>query len=200
MKTDPVEVRPVTADRWDELVEFFERRGPRGGTPIPGHCWCMAWREESDQPRPVRKAALKVAVDDARPVGLLAYVDGRAVGWVAVSPRADQPRLERSRQYGPEPGDADVFVITCFYVQPEVRGTGIATTLLDAAIDYARRSGASAVDVFPKAGDAPHTSSSRRAADNYHWMGRRSSYEARGFMIIREPGKRLVLRLRLSDG
>ncbi|MFC7621333.1 GNAT family N-acetyltransferase [Microlunatus sp. GCM10028923] len=197
MITKPVEVHPVTADRWDDLVEFFERKGPRGGTPIPGHCWCMAWRDESDRPRPERKAALKASVDDGRPVGLLAYVDGRAVGWVAVSARADQPRLERSRQYGPEPGDADVFTITCFYVQPEDRGSGIASALLDAAIDEARRSGASAVDAFPKAEDAPHTSTSRRAEENYHWMGRRSSYEARGFTALREPGKRLVMRLQL---
>ncbi|GAB3744665.1 GNAT family N-acetyltransferase [Microlunatus parietis] len=197
MEPAEVEVHPVTADRWDELVEFFERKGPRGGIPMPGSCWCRAWHEESDQPRPVRKAAMKADVDASRTVGLLGYVDGPAIGWVAVSPRSDQPRLERSRHYGPEPGDADVFAITCFYVQLEARGSGIASALLDAAIDYARRLGASAVDVFPKAGDAPHISSSRRAEENYHWMGRRSWYDARGFTVIRDPGKRLVMRLPL---
>jgi GNAT superfamily N-acetyltransferase len=192
-----IEVHPVTAERWDDLVEFFERKGPRGGTPMPGSCWCMAWREEQG-PRPLRKAALKSAVDEARPVGLLAYVEGRTVGWAAVSPRLDQPKLERSRHFGPLPGDEDVFAITCFYVTPEIRGTGISTALLNAAIDYARDCGATALDAFPKADDAPHVSSTRRAEENYSWMGRRSSYESRGFVTLREPGKRLVMRLRLS--
>ncbi len=180
-----------------DLVEFFERKGPRGGTPMPGSCWCMAWREEQG-PRPLRKAAFKSAVDAGRPIGLLAYADGRAVGWAAVSPRADQPRLERSRQYGPLPGDENVFAITCFYVPPQARGTGIGTALLNAAIDYARGCGASALDAFPKTDAAPHVASTRRAEENYSWMGRRSSYESRGFVTIREAGKRLVMRLQLD--
>lgn len=192
-----LEIHPVTASRWDDLVELFERRGPRGGVPMPGSCWCMAWREEQG-PRPRRKAAMKDAVDQDRQVGLLAYAAGRPVGWVAVSPRGDQPRLERSRNYGPLPGDEKVFAITCFYVEPDRRGTGLATALLDAAIEYARSSGASAVDAFPKAGVAPHVAASRRAEENYSWMGRLASYESRGFVTIREPGKRLVMRLRFD--
>ncbi len=44
---DPhVEVHVVTPDRWNDLVQLFERKGPRGGVPIPGHCWCMLWRDE----------------------------------------------------------------------------------------------------------------------------------------------------------
>jgi hypothetical protein len=41
-----VEVHVVTPDRWNDLVQLFERKGPRGGVPIPGHCWCMLWRDE----------------------------------------------------------------------------------------------------------------------------------------------------------
>ncbi|MFI7064294.1 GNAT family N-acetyltransferase [Kribbella sp. NPDC050124] len=195
---DPhAEVQVVTPDRWNDLVQLFERKGPRGGVPIPGYCWCMLWRDEQG-PVDRRKAALKATVDRGRHPGLVAYIDGRPVGWVAVAPREDHSRLERSRKYGPAPGDHAVFAVTCFYVDREVRGTGVASALLDAAIDYARESGATALDAFPKTSLAPHAAASRRAEENDSWMGRLASYEARGFVTIRAAGARTVMRLRFD--
>jgi GNAT superfamily N-acetyltransferase len=191
-----VQIVPVTAECWGDVVQLFERPGPRGGTPIVGHCWCMAWRDEQGA-RPARKAAFKEAVDTGRPLGMLAYVNGRPVGWVAVSPREEQPRLQRSRSLGPLPDDEAIWAVTCFYVEPPLRGGGLASALLDAAIEYARRSGAGAIDAFPKADLAPHATASRQAEASYSWMGRRGSYESRGFVPIRAAGKRVVMRLLL---
>jgi GNAT superfamily N-acetyltransferase len=193
-----VEVHIVTPDRWNDLVQLFERKGPRGGVPIPGHCWCVLWRD-GQGPADRNKAALKGTVDEGRYPGLVAYIDGRPVGWVAVAPRADHSRLERSRQYGPTPGDHDVFAVTCFYVDRDVRGTGVASALLDAAIDHARLSGATALDAFPKKSLAPHALASRRAEENASWMRRRASFEARGFVTIRDGGARTVMRLRFDS-
>ncbi len=39
-----IEVQPVTPNRWNDLADLFERRGPRGGTPVTSNCWCMEWR------------------------------------------------------------------------------------------------------------------------------------------------------------
>ena len=190
-----VEIYPVSPERWDDLVELFERKGPRGGTPIPGSCWCMEWREEQGYAS-IRKAAFKAGVDAGRVPGLIAYSEGRAVAWVAIAPREEYERLERSRYYGPEPGDAGVFALTCFYVELGLRSTGVSGELLDAAIEYARTAGATAVDAFPKLEVAPHVLASRRAEENYSWMGRRQSFESRGFVAVRSTGKRAVLRLR----
>ncbi|MFF1819501.1 GNAT family N-acetyltransferase [Kribbella sp. NPDC058245] len=192
-----MEVHVVTADRWADLVALFERKGPRGGIPIPGHCWCQAWRDQESPDGP--KANFKAAtVDQDRHPGLIAYLDGRPVGWIAVAPRPDHAKLERSRKYGPGPDDHDVFAITCFYVDRDFRGTGVASALLDAAITYARNAGAQALDAFPKASLAPHTLANRRAEENDSFMGRRASYEARGFTILRDTGARLVMHLILS--
>jgi GNAT superfamily N-acetyltransferase len=189
-----VVIHPVTPDRWDDLVGLFERKGPRGGTPVPGHCWCMYGRAEQGN-RPARKSALKTCVDDGRIPGMIAYAGGRPIGWVAVAPREDNSRLERSRQYGPCPGDRGVFAVTCFYVDRDARGMGVSSALLDAAIDFARASGATAVDAFPKVDAAQHVLTDRRAEENYSWMGRCESFEARGFVTIRDTGKRAVMRL-----
>lgn len=191
---ESVEVVPVTAGCWGDVVSLFERPGPRGGTPIVGHCWCMAWRDEQGS-RDARKAAFKTVVDAGRMIGMLAYINSRPVGWVAVSLREEQPRLQRSRSFGPLPDDEQVCAVTCFYVNPPERGRGVASALLDAAIDYARRSGATAIDAFPKAELAPHATGSPQAEASYSWMGRLTPYEARGFVPIRQAGKRIVMRL-----
>ncbi|WP_442914462.1 GNAT family N-acetyltransferase [Kribbella sp. NBC_01484] len=111
--------------------------------------------------------------------------------------------LNGLRQYGPTPGDHDVFAVTCFYVDREARGTGVASALLDAAIDHARQQGAVALDAFPKTNLAPHAQASRRAEENDSWMGRRASYEARGFVTIagsrRGRNRRCAVAVGLAD-
>nr|WP_272944121.1 GNAT family N-acetyltransferase [Actinopolymorpha alba] len=96
--------------------------------------------------------------------------------------------------------DRGVFAVTCFYVDRDARGTGVSSALLDAAIEYARASGATAVDAFPKVNIPQHALTDRRAEENANWMGRRQSFEARGFVTIRDTGKRAVLRLSFNAG
>lgn len=192
-----VSVRPVTPDRWVDLEALFERTGPRGGMPIPGHCWCMAWRENQPS-RAARKEGMRDLVDGDRRPGLLAYLDSRPVGWVSVSPRPDFGRLARSPRLRPAADDAGrVYAIVCFFVDTQARGTGVSGALLDAAIDAARAAGATAIEAYPKGGVAPHALQGGRAEENDSFMGRRQSYERRGFTAVREAGARLVMRKEL---
>ena len=39
-----LDVQPVTADRWADLAELFERPSPRGSWPRTSACYCMFWR------------------------------------------------------------------------------------------------------------------------------------------------------------
>lgn len=189
-------MHPVTADRWPDMVELFERPGPRGGTPMPGSCWCMAYR--GNQPsKAVRKEAMRSLVAaDAQP-GLLAYRDGVPVGWVAVAWRDDYVGIARSRTLRPRDDAVDVVAITCFYVDPTARGCGVSSALLDAAVDFATAQGAAAVEAYPKQTAAPHAVVGGRAEESYSFMGRLAPYERRGFRVVRPAGARVVLRLDL---
>lgn len=188
-------VHAVTPDRWDDLVALAERPGPRGGTPILGTCWCMGHKEEKKLPlAELRKEAMRELVADGEEPGLLAYSDGVPVGWVSVAPRPTYPVLERSRLYGPLDGDEDVFAITCFYVDPTFRGEGVGTALLDAAIEFARRREAKAVDAFPNVAMAAHASRSARAEQGFSFMGRPGSFDRRNFKLIKSGGARAVVR------
>ena len=176
-----MEVAPVTAERWDDLVDLFTRPGPRGGTPMPANCWCMWWRQRTGN-RDRNRDAMRALVREGREPGLLAYDGGAAVGWVAVAPREEYGQLMRSRSYRPQDDDEGVWAIVCFYVDPRAKRRGVATALLEAAIEHALRRGAAAIEAYPhQQGD---------------YMGDPKSFRRFGFERVRSAGKRTVMRYR----
>lgn len=141
-----LEIRPVTPDRWDDLVELF---GPRGA--VAG-CWCMWWRlpakEWETKAYEGNRRSMRKLVDAGEKPGLLAYRDGSPVGWVSVAPREQFPRIERSRVLGPV-DDEKVWSVVCFYIHRKERGSGVGAALLKAAVDAARARGARIVEGYP---------------------------------------------------
>lgn len=178
-----VEVHPVTPERWLDLVALFERPGPRGGTPMPGaSCWCMWWRQRSGDGSK-NKEAMRALVTEGSEPGLLAYADGVPVGWVSVGRREHFGQLMRASRYKPLDDDPNVFAIVCFYVDARWKGCGVAGSLLDSAIEWARLRGATAIEAYPNL--------------NQDFMGRLEAFERRGFFRTRIAGKRVVVRLAL---
>ena len=177
-------VHAVTPDRWPDMVELFERRGPRGGhrnTPAYG-CWCMWWRNRSLGHGEPKKRAMARLVRAGREPGLLAYDAESPVGWVSVAPRDDYAVLLRSPQYRPRDEDEAVWSIVCFTVDKEAQGRGVAEALLEAAVAHACGRGASAVEAYAhrvKGGD---------------YMGSLEMYLGHGFSPVREAPKRVIVR------
>jgi GNAT superfamily N-acetyltransferase len=181
------EIQPVTPERWSDLVELFERRGPRGGhsnTPAYG-CWCMYWRDRTLAHGEPKKRAMAKLVRGGREPGLLAYDDGVPVGWVAIAPREEYTAIMRSPQYRPrdEGGGAAVWSIVCFAVDKEARGKGVASELLDAAVEYAFARGATSVEAYPHVANATD------------YMGHTELYRRAGFAHVRDANKRAIVRI-----
>lgn len=130
---------------------------------------------------------------------MLAYQGDTAVGWVSVAPRHDHAALMRSRTLKPRDDRVGVYAIVCFYIDPAVRGVGVSSALLDAAIERARRKGAGALEAYPKKSLAPHAEESRRAEEAFSFMGRPEMYLRRGFVPIHESGRHVVMRLDLAQ-
>jgi len=121
-----LECWPLTTGRWGDLERLF---GPRGAS---GGCWCMWFRLTGAEFRAgagdANRAALRRLVDTGAPTGLLAYRDGVPVGWCAVAPRRDQPRLARSplvrAAEARRPALEPVWAVTCLYLPPRPPRTG----------------------------------------------------------------------------
>jgi GNAT superfamily N-acetyltransferase len=180
-------VVPATAARWPDLVDLFERKGPRGGhRNTPGYgCWCMWWRDRSLGHGTPKKRALGSLVRAGTEPGLLAYDRAEPVGWISVAPRESYGVLLRSPQYRPQDEDAGVWSIVCFVVDRPRQGEGIAAALLDGAVAHARRQSAVALEAYPH----------RAKTDDY--MGRLELYLERGFRVVRKQRHRAVVRLAL---
>src|SRR5450631_702222 len=93
------EFYPADKARWKDLETLFGARGACGG------CWCMTWRlpraEFTRNKGDLNRKALQSLVRKGPAPGVLAYADGKPVGWCAVAPRKASPALERSRLLQP---------------------------------------------------------------------------------------------------
>jgi GNAT superfamily N-acetyltransferase len=187
-------IKTLTPGRWDDLLELFGERGAYGG------CWCMYFRvRQSEFAEGTRvkgrgnRRAFKKLVDARKAPGLLAYLDGRPVGWCSVAPRSEFGRVERSPTSKPVDDEAGVWSIVCFYIDRRHRGRGVASALLEGAIEHARKKGARIVEGYPI------DSSVRKVPNAEGYYGFQSMFEAAGFEeVARRSGSRPVMRYRIG--
>jgi GNAT superfamily N-acetyltransferase len=180
--------RPLTPAMWKDFEALFGRNGACAG------CWCMwprrtraQWRESSNEAN--RRAFARI-VGAAEPPGILAYRDGRPVGWIAFAPRKVYARLENSRVLRPI-DDEPVWSIICFFVKRGARRTGITSGLLRAALAHIRKRGARIVEAYP-------VDVALRTSSSVLWHGLASTFVAAGFKeVARRSRVRPILRRRL---
>ena len=183
-----LELHPLTPDRWDDLVELFGKRGACGG------CWDMWWRIPPAQWKAQKgdgnRRAFRRIVKAGPPPGVLAYADGKAVGWCAVGPREDYPRLERSEVLA-RVDDRPVWSVGCLFVARTYRKRGVSVALLRAAAEYAASRGARIVEGYPKTASKPEP-------DVFVWTGVEAAFERAGFKeAARRSPTKPIMRLRL---
>lgn len=83
-------VDPVDAGRWPDVVEAFGPRASRADS-----CWCQRFRDPSGSTN--REALHHEVCVSTIPIGLLAYLEDRPVGWTRVVPRSTLPGVIRNR-------------------------------------------------------------------------------------------------------
>ncbi|MEQ7129533.1 GNAT family N-acetyltransferase [Actinopolymorpha sp. B11F2] len=130
--------------------------------------------------------------------GMVAYLEGEAVGWCAVGPRTAYPRLRRMRV--PWAGrdesrtDDGVWAVTCFVVRRGYRGRGIGSALARASIDFARDRGARAVEGYPIV-----TQPGEEVGSAALYVGSRNLFATAGFREVSRPtSRRAVMRVELT--
>jgi len=167
--------KPATKATWPDFDALFSAPGG------PKHCWCMVWRRtpEELQQHPngrTRKPLIKSRVDDGQTIGLIGYLAGEPVAWVSVAPRDTYRELG-----GPEakPGE-DIWSLACFYLSRKLRGEGYGDQMLEAAIAFAKKRGATTLEAYPVDPASP----------SYRFMGFVPAFERLGFEPIGTVGSR----------
>jgi GNAT superfamily N-acetyltransferase len=139
-------IKPIKRNLWPDLEELFGLNGACGG------CWCMFWKlrgKSFDESKgSTTRQMHKSLVDSGMVTGLLAYLHGEVVGWVAVEPRSAYEKLAHSRALKPV-DDQEVWSVTCFYIARKHRRQGITVGLLKAAVEHVKRQGGRIVEGYP---------------------------------------------------
>lgn len=145
-----------------------------------------------------RKETFRAIVVAGPPPGLLAYSDGKAIGWCAVGPRSASARFHDAKASRPlqkanEPDLSRVYAITCFFMRTGYRRQGLMRQLAGAALEFAKANHAVAVDACPIDSEKP-------LMWGEGFVGIASVFIALGFSeIARRSPRRPLMRLNLFD-
>jgi GNAT superfamily N-acetyltransferase len=180
--------KPIKRDLWSDLEELF---GPNGAC---GGCWCMFWKlrgKAYEESRGMENRQMhKTMVTSGVITGLLAYLHGEVVGWVAVEPRASYDKLAHSRALKPV-DNQKVWSITCFFVAKKFRRKGIAVELIKAAVDHVSHRGGRIVEGYPV--DAKENSPAP-----FVFTGTASAFRKAGFKeVARNTPTRPIFRYKI---
>jgi GNAT superfamily N-acetyltransferase len=189
-----VEIREVTPELLPAYQHFFDDVAFRD-FPAWQSCYCMeTHRTQSEEEWAGRTAAdnrrdMSDSIQQGRVTGLLAFAGDRPVGWcnygvtTHLAGVMSRFKLEAADQEG-------IGSVACFVIAAPYRGHGVASKLLDAAIDRMRARGVRAVEAYPSRAEVDSAQA--------HYRGPMSMYVRAGFEPYRELGKHVVMRKTLA--
>ncbi len=196
--TDELTIVPASQAPWEDLTAVF------GTSDYPAMCLCQRlkvvgwiWRDSTQLQRMemLRQQTGCGDQDATTTSGLVGYLAGEPVGWVAVEPRVAYPKLRTSpvpwRGRAEDKDDDGVWAVTCFVVRKGYRGRGLTYPLARATIDFARSRGARALEAYPMI-----TQPGREITWGEVHVGARQVFEDAGFTEVSHPTlRRVVMRI-----
>jgi GNAT superfamily N-acetyltransferase len=195
-----VTIVPANGASWQDIQAVFGTRGD------PSRCQCQRYRMQPGESwnsvgREELAFRLRTQTECGHPkarttTGLVAYLDGEPVGWCAVAPRSDHPRLLLKMRVpwtgrDEDKNDDTVWAVTCFVIRAGFRRRGISRALARATVDFARKQGARAVEGYPML---------TQPGQDITWgelhVGSRSIFSDAGYAEVSRPSLcRVVMRI-----
>jgi GNAT superfamily N-acetyltransferase len=179
-------IRELRRETWPDFARFFENR-----PPVWSGCWCVAFHmKPGESPgKAAENRALKERLVRAdRSHAALVYDGGDVVGWCQFGPPAELPA--RMRGYGKLDAALPDWRITCFFVDRQRRGEGIAKTALQGVLRIIATKGGGTVDGYPIV--IPR---GKPYSNNFLWSGAESMFAKLGFRRLGNLGSsKLAMR------
>jgi len=178
-----VTVRAISPDQHDVVLHYFDMVA-YADNPNWSKCYCAERLVEDYESRTKEenRAFRSQLILSAKANGLVAYRLGRVVGWCHAAPKNELLNIKGEK-------DPTVGAIVCFVVAPDQRRQGVATTLLEAALEHLRKRGMTAVEAYPVLGEIDPT---RWSQINY--MGPLPMFVKAGFEIVEKDADRAIVR------
>ena len=191
-----ITVVPANEASWDDLHVVL------GGVRChAAQCYCQRfkipnsqWRWVDDEERAQRlREQTHCGNSKSRTTsGLVAYLDDEPVGWCSVEPRTAYVKLPTTRMpwtgRNEDKTDDEVWAVTCFITRTGYRVRGVSYALACAAVDFARKRGARALE-----GYAMITVPGKEITWGELHVGSHRIFAAAGFEEVSRPSKRRVV-------
>jgi GNAT superfamily N-acetyltransferase len=125
-----------------------------------GGCWCIYYQRpkpvgrglSTEEWKKINRKDKENLVLQGRSHAILVYDDKTPVGRCQYGSRDELPRIDAGRGYRkvrPLVGPEKIWRITCFFVDKDYRGQGIAKIALHAALESISRQGGGIVEAYP---------------------------------------------------
>ena len=122
-------------------------------------------------------------VREGRAHAALVYDGSTAVGWCQFGPVDELPRIKHKRDYLNGLTNLPDWRITCFFVDRDFRGNGVASFALEGALKEIARLGGGTVESYPEDVEG------RSVSGSFLHNGTISIFERQGFQRTRRLGK-----------
>lgn len=178
-------IRPLAADTWDDFAALAARHNG-----VWGGCWCMgfhargpSWGVSAEGNRAEKEALVRAGQAHAA----LVYAGGDCVGWCQYGPPAELPRIKHRKAHAAGGEPLADWRITCFFVDKDHRGQGVAEAAMAGAVALIAKAGGGVVESFPEDAEG------RRVSSGFLWNAGLAMFERQGFVRVRMLGKRTWL-------
>ncbi len=184
--------QPLSPTTWPAFARLVEKHHG-----IFGGCWCISFHLEPGENKrwAGRYRELKERrVREGRAHAALVFEGTEAVGWCQFGPTAELPNIRSRKEYERRPQEPPDWRITCFFIDRDRRGEGIASLALREALRYIGEAGGGTVEAYPEDYTDERTSSS------FLCSGTLGMFEKTGFKKSRKIAMRrwVVVRRVLS--
>ena len=176
-----VEVRRLSPAELDNFLAFME--GPAFQTnPQWAGCYCQFYLNtttENEVSREDNRQRACERIASGKMQGYLAFEGDETIAWVAANKANNFVQLPTTAE--------DAARIICFIVAPEHQGKGVATALLNFAIEDLAKQGFKSIEAAPLASDT---------FESWAYRGKLSTFLKAGFQEIMPIDDKHVLVLR----
>ncbi len=173
----PATTAQLSAKTWVDFDRLFASNGG-----VWGGCWCMFFHSPGKFDAGAyerNRDAKQSLVSEGRAHGTIVYCGKDPVGWCQFGPKEELSRIDNKRGYAPTAEDP--WRITCLFIAPKHRRSGLAKLAVAASVRAMKKLGAKAVEAYPVEG---------KSGAAFLYSGTPHLFEGEGFSRVKQLGKK----------
>jgi GNAT superfamily N-acetyltransferase len=175
--------KPLDTSTWADFAKLVEKHNG-----VWGGCWCMGFHGwelvNGERTAAGNRAAKQRRVSEGRAHAALVYDGTAAVGWCQFGLTDELPNIKLKKAYAEKLEQLPEWRITCFFIDKDYRGQGVAKAALEGALREIAILGGGTVESYPQ-----EVKAGEKVSGSFLYNGTTSMFEGLGFRKQHKLGK-----------